>query len=93
MTEHDTYQAVWEREFPGLRARILEIAAILDRLDRSNPGAAVDPRREQVRQALAVLDDGHLGDRAESVQLVFSRPYDSNWWSALDMDQARTGRT
>jgi len=71
---------LFDREFLALRAKILEIAATLDRLDRSPGSLAGDPRVEQVREAFAVLTD-HESDRAERVQLVFSRPYDPNWKS------------
>jgi hypothetical protein len=69
---------LFDREFLALRAKILEIAATLDRLDRSPGSLAGDTRVEQVREAFAVLT-GHESDRAERVQLVFSRPYDPAW--------------
>lgn len=83
---------VFEREYPGLRARILEIAAILDRLERAAGPPDEDPRVDQVRRALAVLLDV-AGDRAEAVQLIFSRPYDADWWQELEMDALRHGRS
>jgi hypothetical protein len=69
---------LFEREFLGLRAKILEIAATLDRLDRAGGSLAGEPRVEQVREAFTVLTS-HDSDRAERVQLVFSRPYDPDW--------------
>ena len=75
-----TRPELFDREFLALRAKILDIAATLDRLDRSPGSLAGDPRVEQVREAFAVLA-GHESDRAERVQLVFSRPYDPNWKS------------
>lgn len=65
------------REFLPLRAKILEIAAALDRIDRSG-GSDDDRRFSLVRQALAALDNAHA-DRAEQVQLIFSRPYEDDW--------------
>lgn len=88
----DQSSQVFEREFPGLRARILEIAATLDRLERSGGPPKGDVRWEQVRRALAVLLDV-AGDRAEAVQLIFSRPYEVNWWQELEMDALRHGRS
>ena len=73
-----TRPELFDREFLALRAKILEIAATLDRLDRSPGSLAGDPRVEQVREAFAVLTS-HDSDRAERVQLVFSRPFDPNW--------------
>jgi len=62
-----------QREFLHIRARILELAADLDRLDRGagDPG---DPARlDQIARALAVLSESGPG-RAERVQMIFSRP-------------------
>lgn len=78
-----------EREFLQMRARILELAAALDRLQRADAyGNGVagrldgDPRMKLIREGLAALD-GHGPDRAEQVQLLFSRPYDPNWQAAF----------
>lgn len=69
---------VLEAEFLSVRAKILEVAAALDRLDRGEGDVAHDPRREGIRRAIDVLQsDG--GGRAEEVQLIFSRHYDSDW--------------
>jgi len=70
-----------EQEFLPLRARLLEIAAALDRLDRaSEPGgpSVGEPRIAKIRAAIKLLLDSR-GDRAEQVQLVFSRPYEDDW--------------
>ncbi|MGD9648294.1 MAG: hypothetical protein AB7U73_21460 [Pirellulales bacterium] len=75
---------LFEREFLGLRAKILEIAATLDRLDRAAGSLAGEPRVEQVREAFALLSTPE-SDRAERVQLVFSRPYDPNWKVNFDL--------
>jgi hypothetical protein len=70
--------AVFEREFLEVRARLLELAATFDRLDRGG-GSILDNRRMQlIRQGLKVLLD-ETGDRAEQIQLIFSRPYDDDW--------------
>lgn len=89
---------VLEREFLPLRAKILEIAAALDRLDRAeeSPQAAgnagVDRRRELLAQALAVLTGEGLSDRAEQVQMLFSRPYDPGWMRTVNLPRARGQR-
>jgi len=70
--------AVFEQEYLPIRAKILEIASALDRLDRADGSIDADPRRGQIRAAIESLlspDD----DRAEQVQLIFSRPYDDEW--------------
>ena len=69
---------VLEQEFLPIRAKILEIAAALDRLARTHGSIEADKRKAQIRagiEALLRADD----DRAEQVQLIFSRPYDDEW--------------
>ncbi len=73
-----TASATLEREFLTIRAKILEIAASLDRLDRADGEIAHDPRVAQIRagvQQLLSAEDG----RAEAVQQVFSLAYDGDW--------------
>ena len=80
--------AVLDREFLEVRAKILELAASFDRLDRASGSAASDPRVGQIREAIAVLLDQEP-DRAERVQLVFSLPYDDDWRRAFDLVSAK----
>jgi hypothetical protein len=70
--------AVFEQEFLQIRAKILEIASALDRLDRADGSLDSDPRRDKIRAAIETLLSGD-DDRAEQVQLIFSRPYDDEW--------------
>jgi hypothetical protein len=75
---------VLESEFLPLRARLLDIAAAFDRLDRADGQPIDDPRMTRIREALAILlqEDG---DRAERIQLVFSRPYDDHWSTKIGL--------
>jgi hypothetical protein len=66
-----------DRYFLEIRSKLLDLAAALDRIDRGG-GLPADPRLEQVRQALAVLQGAEAG-RAERVQQLFSLPYDPAW--------------
>jgi hypothetical protein len=66
--------------FFDARARILDLAAFLDRVERGENAAGVrnDPRLEKVWRALQVLLQS--GDtRAEQVQQIFSLDYDVSW--------------
>ena len=71
---------VLNRDFLEARCKILEIAAILDRIDRapSKHHDQPDPRMSQLRQALEALGVPDPG-RAETIQLIFSLEYDPNW--------------
>jgi len=66
--------------FLEARAKLLDLAAILDRIGRGAEAAGVakDPRLEKIRQALEVLND-ESGGRAERIQQVFSLNYDAGW--------------
>ncbi len=82
-----TRAEVFEAELLPLRAKALEIAAGLDRLDRAE-GEAVGRQLQQLRQALAVLLED-TPDRAERVQLIFSREYDPAWRQQLEVAAGR----
>jgi hypothetical protein len=66
--------------FLEARCKILEVAAILDRIGRGRDAAAVDsdPRVARIREAVEILAD-HSGGRAERIQKIFSLNYDANW--------------
>jgi len=66
--------------FLEARCKLLDLAAILDRIGRGADADAVaaDPRMARLRTAtMALLDTP--ADRAEMVQSLFSLPYDPNW--------------
>lgn len=78
---------VFDQEFLPIRAKILEVAAALDRLDRASGSVAADTRRLQVQAAIQVLLRP-ADDRAEKVQLIFSRPYEDDWQETLGIREA-----
>ncbi len=69
-----------DRYFLEARCKLLEVAAILDRIGRGAgaAGADADPRLAKIRQALEVLQDPS-GGRAERIQQVFSLEYEPGW--------------
>jgi hypothetical protein len=73
--------AVLDRDFLDVRGKILEVAAALDRLDRSpspHQGDAPDRRLAQLHQALEALLIPDA-DRAETIQRIFSIDYHPDW--------------
>ena len=66
--------------FLEARSKLLDLAGILDRLNRGAQAAGLenDPRLEKIRQALEVLHD-RSGGRAERIQQVFSLEYSADW--------------
>jgi hypothetical protein len=80
---------VLQREFLEVRARLLHIAASLDRLGRAEGSVNADPRVAKIHEALAILADGQP-DRAERIQLLFSREYRPDWRTALSVNKPNT---
>lgn len=72
-------EQVVEQEFLQIRAKILEVAAFLDRLGPSEemPSAA-QQRLGLLRQGCELLLDDE-DEKAARVQLLFSRKYDAQW--------------
>ena len=66
--------------FLEARSKLLDLAAVLDRIGRGSGAAGVDedPRLARIRQALEVLHD-RSGGRAERIQQIFSLEYDPSW--------------
>jgi hypothetical protein len=71
---------VLERYFLEARSKLLDVAAILDRIDRGEnaPNLLRDPRMLKIQEALRLLQKCG-GSRAESIQLLFSLAYDAGW--------------
>ena len=79
-----TAPAVLDREYFEIRAKLLELAASFDRLDRGDGSVADDPRMKLIQDGLSILQSRQrhrrgAPDRAETIQLLFSRVYEENW--------------
>jgi hypothetical protein len=73
-------QTVLDRHYLEIRCGILDLAAMLDRIERS-PSAAgqiADPRMKLIREGIEILLTRGT-DRAERVQLLFSDEYVEGW--------------
>jgi len=77
---------VLNREFLEIRARLLQVAASLDRMDRAAGSVQDDGRVQGIQRALEILQ-APGADRAEQIQLVFSRPYDADWVTTFARDK------
>lgn len=62
------------------RCKLLDVAAILDRIGRGQDFGNLenDPRLARIREAIEVLHD-QSGGRAERIQQIFSLEYDPEW--------------
>jgi len=68
-------EQVVDRDFMAHRAKLLDIAAFLDRVDRARGGPVDDVRLRAMQRALELLHDGR-GDRARRILDLFSDPTD-----------------
>lgn len=75
---------VLNREFLEVRARLLQVAAALDRLDRAEGSVDDDPRFKNIHRVLEVLRSASP-KRAEQVQLILSRPYSPGWRESFEI--------
>jgi hypothetical protein len=78
MAAPPTAAEVLDREFLAVRAKLIDTAAVLDRIDRAEGSVAGDPRLDRIRQGLQLLASD-TSDRVEQLQLLFSLPYAENW--------------
>jgi hypothetical protein len=75
-------------EFLEIRARLLQVAAALDRIDRATGDVSRDKRRADLDQAIRVLLETGSG-RAEQLQRVFSLAYDQGWKNTFGLANGR----
>ncbi len=78
---------VLEQEFLQIRAKILEVAAFFDRLEAAeleSEAIASSRQLDLLRGGVGLLGDDQ-GSKAERVQLLFSREYESAWREQFDV--------
>lgn len=80
-------RGTFDSEYLEIRARLLQLAAALDRIDRAEGSVADDPRRQWIARGLEVLSEA-APDRAEQIQLIFSQPYVAEWRREFDLAAA-----
>ena len=84
-----TADQILDESFLTVRAKLLEVAATLDRIDRSaDEGSPLadqsEPRRAQIDDAIRILlSEGP--DRAERLQRLYSREYEADWRSQMQL--------
>ncbi|MFO1065953.1 MAG: hypothetical protein U0892_18985 [Pirellulales bacterium] len=77
-------EQVLQSEYLQARAKILELAAILDRIDRAEGAVDAQPQMQLLRKGIDVLN-GTEPDKAARVQLLFSRGYDPDWRKTMSV--------
>jgi len=80
---------ILDDSFLEVRAKLLEIAATLDRVDRSADedgplSGSAESQRERLDDAIRILlSEGP--DRAERLQRLFSRTYEASWRKQMEI--------
>lgn len=88
MPQSRTADRILDEEFLTLRAKALELAAGLDRLDLAAGDIEDDPRRRLLTKAIDLLQE-EKGNRAERIQFLFSRDYAPDWPAKLGVTLLR----
>lgn len=80
MSSPQTARQILDRHYLEIRSKILDLAASLDRLDRTEDASTLqdDPRLAKLRSGIELLLTPR-NDRAERVQMLFSDAYVENW--------------
>ncbi len=78
---------ILQQSYLEVRAKLLEIAATLDRIQAAPGGEAVsgdhsDRRRIDTAIEILASDDSR---RAARLQHLFSRPYDADWRKKMEL--------
>lgn len=75
-----TAEQILDAEFLGMRHRLLDLAASLDRAGRGDNADTLpaDARWVKIKDAFTLLLEERT-DLAERVQMLFSDPYKSDW--------------
>lgn len=87
MSHRRSLGEVWNEEFLPMRAKLLEVAAALDRLDRAAGDIDENPRHAQIQAAIQVLLLPET-NRAEQLQLIFSRKYEEHWRQQFGLNKS-----
>jgi hypothetical protein len=90
---------ILQETFLTVRAKLLEVAATLDRIDRADAGESKiedDLRYLKLKQGIHLLlsdaqaiESSDATSRAELIQLLFSRTYEENWAEQFKLNLQR----
>lgn len=94
MSNERTGDEIVSESYLEVRAKLLEIAATFDRIDRATDHQSLsETGSEKHKLLLAAVEilRREQPDRAESLQQLFSRPYEAGWRSEFGLsDTPRT---
>jgi hypothetical protein len=73
-----TAENIIDREYLEIRSQILKVAASFDRIERAGGDLKLNTKTKLLLESVQILLDGS-GERAERIQMAFSRPYSPAW--------------
>lgn len=85
MAERSAAQIVAD-EFMIARAKIVELAATLDRIERASGNVDDSKNMQLLVQGMHILIDDEV-EKAKRVQLLMSRTYDPNWQNLMSISK------
>jgi hypothetical protein len=85
MVERTAEQIIAD-EFMIARAKIVELAATLDRIERATGDVEDSKNMQLLIQGLHILCDDEV-EKAKRVQLLMSRHYDPKWQSQMTIEK------
>lgn len=85
MAERSAAQIVAD-EFMIARAKIVELAATLDRIERASGNVDDSKNMQLLVQGMHILIDDQV-EKAKRVQLLMSRDYDPNWQNLMSISK------
>jgi len=81
-----TAEQIIADEFMIARAKIVELAATLDRIERAKGDVEDHKNMQLLVQGMHILCDDEV-EKAKRVQLLMSRHYDPKWQSQMSIEK------
>ncbi len=79
-------QQIVAEDFMIARARIVELAATLDRIERASGNVDDSKNMQLLMQGMNILCDDEV-EKAKRVQLLMSRHYDPEWQTQMAIER------
>ena len=89
ITAERSAQQIVAEDFMIARARIVELAATLDRIERATGDVDDSKNMQLLMQGMHILCDDEV-EKAKRVQLLMSRQYDPQWQAQMSIERKGT---
>jgi len=89
ITAERSAQQIVAEDFMIARARIVELAATLDRIERATGDVDDSKNMQLLMQGMHILCDDDV-EKAKRVQLLMSRQYDPQWQTQMSIERKGT---